>query len=311
MRVQKSGFTLIELLVVIAIIAILIALLLPAVQQAREAARRTQCKNNLKQLGLAFHNYHDTYLIFPYAMRTLGRGRRETFMQPLFPFIEATNLWNLYEDWKHIPDDLGNPSERPVHQAPADVRKYGVSVLACPSDPEAPGDTRGYHGSYVACVGDDASTDENPALTDPVLQKRGMLWRDSSVRIRDAIDGLSNTILTGEIIVRPTTNRVGWGEPGAYWTGGQFGAALFSAAEPPNTQLPDVIYKCNADNYPKAPCLGTTNTPPYVQYARSFHPGGVHVGMGDGAVRFITENIDLGTWRALGTRAGGEVLGEF
>ncbi|HEY4261783.1 MAG TPA: DUF1559 domain-containing protein, partial [Schlesneria sp.] len=152
-RTSRRGFTLIELLVVIAIIAVLIALLLPAVQQAREAARRTQCKNNLKQIGLAMHNYHDQCNTFPYGCLNVGTyHQRDTWMQQILPMIEQGSLYNSYQADMSVW----------VMDVPTGIRDKSLAALQCPSDPSSPakgasGGTRsggdGFQGNYVVCVG--------------------------------------------------------------------------------------------------------------------------------------------------------------
>jgi len=147
----RRGFTLIELLVVIAIIAVLVALLLPAVQQAREAARRSSCKNNLKQLGLAMHNYHDTHRVFPFGYSAVSgmTHRRQTWFHMILPFLDQAPMYNLYEQ----------DTTPFVHQMPKDpIAGQVVNSLTCPSDGSAPGfgangGTTSFQGSYGVAAG--------------------------------------------------------------------------------------------------------------------------------------------------------------
>lgn len=307
------GFTLIELLVVIAIIAVLIALLLPAVQQAREAARRTQCRNNLKQFGIAFHNYHDVHLTFPYGYRETGGSgvpeimRRDMWFHRLLPFIEQQNLFEAYEqahrDYQATGGYQGTGMTHThltrgfAPEIPATVIPMGM----CPSDPNSPGDNHGFHGNYVGNSGDDNVRGNN---------LRGTLYHISRTRFGDISDGTSNTLLLAECLVRGRGNR--FGEPGAYWAGGAWGEYGFTTREAPNTSIPDQIYACQSTTNPKAPCIATTGSPSQAyNYARSHHTGGVTVLLSDGSARFISDSINLTTWRSLSTRAQGEVVGEF
>lgn len=314
---RRHGFTLIELLVVIAIIAVLIALLLPAVQQAREAARRSQCKNNLKQIGLGMHNYHGVHLVFPYGTRAVGSYggdyagklmRRDTWFHQILPYIEQANLYEAYVQ-AHVARQAANGGgvtwvydTGDADFAP-EVANAVVPVTVCPSDPNAPGHgPRGFIGNYVGCAGSGQllGTDLN-----------GMFYNLSRTDIADLIDGTSNTVMMAETLVRRTGSGGGGpGEPGAYWDGGIWGEFGFTTAEAPNTSLPDQIYHCSTTSNINAPCSTVGNAPAY-NFARSLHTGGVQVAMADGSARFISNTINLLTWRALGTRAGGEVLGEF
>ncbi len=301
---RPTGFTLIELLVVIAIIAILIALLLPAVQQAREAARRSTCKSSLKQLGIALHNYHDTHSVFPYgSFDSGGYHRRDTWMQQTLPFIEQGNMYEQYADW----------NGQWVMDTPPAIKDLPIALLQCASDPAGPalgggGGTRsggdGFQGNYVTCVGDGAHSWSS--------NNSGMFYADSDTRIRDVVDGTSNTLMVSEVIIRGGSvsgpNGISWGAGGGYWGGGRGGGFGFTTLEVPNTSLPDEIYACKDVNFPRSPCSPQTNyTAPRI-YARSYHTGGVQAVLADGSTKFVSENIDLVTWRAMGTRQGGEVV---
>jgi prepilin-type N-terminal cleavage/methylation domain-containing protein len=300
---NRHGFTLIELLVVIAIIAILVALLLPAVQQAREAARRSQCKNHLKQLAVALHNYHDTHGVLPPGQfnyigadlaTATGQGARRTcWMQQILPFIDQETIYN------QLP--FSTPSTA-YNLYPDRWKK--ISVLMCPSDPSNPktitagatteAASQGFHGNYVASYGRGAYTNT------PTLQTRGTFWPLSSMKLTDVKDGTSNTLFLGEIIISQDTGVHDL--RGRYYNTWQ-GNVLFTSEQVPNTTVGDVSSYCIA--LPEAPCapLSGTNT---AQYQRSYHDGGVHTAMADGAVLFISENIDLNTYRALGTSMGSE-----
>jgi len=313
---SRRGFTLIELLVVIAIIAILIALLLPAVQQAREAARRTQCKNNLKQIGLALHNYHDTHSVFPCGVfagldysATGGRGMRGSgWFHQILPYIDQAGVYNGLAPMMSSGPPVGNDNE--IYRAPQELRRMRHPAFMCPSDPNSgsiigPAHADGFQGNYVMCMGS-TTLPTYGAHTTPL---NGLFFFQSATRIRDCTDGTSNTMMGSEGLSRGS--GLEYGGAGQYWNG-YWGGPLFSAAQNPNTPVADRIHTCRTTTYPHAPCVtvGGTGTTPGV-YARSMHEGGVHVLMGDGATRFVSENIALVTWQGLATRSNGEVIGEF
>ncbi|WP_417389023.1 DUF1559 domain-containing protein [Gimesia sp.] len=306
---KKRGFTLIELLVVIAIIAILIALLLPAVQQAREAARRSQCKNNLKQIGLALHNYHDNFQTFPPGdvRRTYGGVDSWTtsmlgWIPRILPFLDQSVIYNKI-NWE---------MESGVSAAPNNsIRREKLTVVRCPSDSSRqPSSTYG-PTNYMACRGTGASSTANIAGS--------IFAQNSNVRIRDIEDGTTNTMMVSETYasapfcsdqpasgVCPASCRVASGFP-SYTGGAQQGYSWFYAqiyeshyfgtVYPPNDKFPD----CGAGSSTTAALLA----------ARSKHVGGVHVLLADGSVRFGSENIDLSIWKDLGHPADGNVLGEW
>ena len=301
---NKRAFTLIELLVVIAIIAILIALLLPAVQQAREAARRSTCKNNQKQLGIAMHNYHETHGSFPYGYFDSNTFHgRDTWMQQLMPFYDQGATYNKYASTTNV---------RWVMDTPAEIKDLRVPVLMCPTDPSRGGfgggggaraGGKGFQGNYVMCAG-------NALMTRSSTTLNGIVCRSSKIKFRDVIDGSSNTLMGSESIVRGTTTG-GWGGAGGYWGGGNHGAYGFTSLEAPNTTVPDQVYSCKSTVWPKAPCTAIGGGSALRNFARSMHTGGVQTLMCDGRVKFISENISLVIWRGLGSRDGGEILGEF
>ncbi|MCA9037235.1 MAG: DUF1559 domain-containing protein [Planctomycetaceae bacterium] len=302
-RNQRRAFTLIELLVVIAIIAILIALLLPAVQQAREAARRTQCKNNFKQLGIAMHNYHDVFNTFPYGYYHSNTYHgRDSWMQQLMPYIEQAPAYNQY----------ASSNVQWVMDTPKEIKDLKIPVLMCPSDPSAGGfgggggaraGGNGFQGNYVMCAG-------NTLMTRDSTQLNGIVFQTSSVKFRDILDGTSNTLMTSESIIRGTQTG-GWGGAGGYWGGANHGSYGFTTLENPNTTVPDQVYQCKSTTFPKAPCTSILGGSALRNFARSQHTGGVQVSLSDGSGRFISDNISLDIWRGLGSRNGGEVLGEF
>lgn len=319
----RVGFTLIELLVVIAIIAILVAILLPAVQQAREAARRSTCKNNLKQLGLAMHNYHDTHTVFPYGYDDGPPTRkRDTFFHRVLPFIEEGNFQEQYEQqnltWVHwyTQDFAGKP----------------VKPFMCPSDPSGPalgggGSDNGFQGNYVGCAGGGVNVTTANDRTIPVVElgvdilidpnmitsnTGGIFGQRSDTRFRDVVDGTSLTLMIGESIIRGSTGG-NWGGAGGYWGGAPHGAYGFSTAETPNTTYPDRVYSCKSTTFPGAPCENgnADGLSGRYNFARSYHAGGAQFVLTDGSTRFISENIDRFTYRNLGRMNDRNVIGEF
>jgi prepilin-type N-terminal cleavage/methylation domain-containing protein len=292
----KKAFTLIELLVVIAIIAILIALLLPAVQQAREAARRTQCKNHLKQLGIAMHNYHDTSLTFPmgaFNYQSNPTDNRLCFFQSILSFVDQAPMYNQVNF---------NTSTYVNFVATNTLIFTSVPVFTCPSDPNsgvlssqpAP---RGFHSNMLPIQG-------STAYTAPYASN-GMFYTISKTRIRDLTDGSSNTAMMSEILLAPD-DATNYNRRGQVWESYD-GNTLISTLYPPNTSITDVVPTgCVATL--RAPC--TTSGSPVLS-ARSAHSGGAHVALADGAIRFISDNINTLTWNYLGSRADGQVVGEF
>lgn len=308
---KNRGFTLIELLVVIAIIAILIALLLPAVQQAREAARRTQCKNNLKQLGLAMHNYHDTYNVFPY-----GFDARETLWSAMIlPQIEQGNLFATLI-WQESGPGNWDANGSPNEKACATL----VPPFMCPSMPLGPRTNQGIPGrmpvSYRASAGamissDDAST--RPAgfntAAFKALENRdldGIFFGCSNIKMRDIIDGTSNTIMIGE---SRTSTYSKDGQQMDYWQFGSPQTGNWNLGGAGGTEYSEGLG--SAVVRPNAMLDPTINGVLMEMAFGSYHVGGAQFTLGDGSVRFISENIDLNLYRSLGTRAGGEVTGEF
>ncbi len=302
MKFRRSGFTLIELLVVIAIIAILIALLLPAVQQAREAARRTQCRNNLKQLGLALHNYHDIHLMFPPGFIADGPGTAVAhdglsgigWGALLLPQLEQTNLWNQFDANVSIADPVND-----------EFRRNPLSVFRCPSDPQPdsweiedesmPGTVLADLpiANYIGVFGTvELDGCENAAGTAPVAANGqcvsdGSLYHNSSVRLRDFTDGTSSTFVVGE---RLTNIDLGWFST---WVG-----------RVPEGEEAFQRILGSLDHTPNSPSA-------HFDDFSSHHTGGAHFVFGDGSVHFTSGNIDLTVYQSLGTIRGGEVVGEF
>jgi prepilin-type N-terminal cleavage/methylation domain-containing protein len=313
---MRRGFTLIELLVVIAIIAILIALLLPAVQQAREAARRTQCKNNLKQIGLALHNYHDTFNVLPSGSIVLLNdagtqdfGHGWTWHASILPYIDQAPLFNALQG----PDGMGNELGT---QNDAKQKLGGQTVLSvfwCPSQQDvrtgpqknnyAPSNYNGNMGTRIGngndnCYGTGLSTPkDNRTKVWGCMNGNGIFYISSSVRFRDAIDGTSNTIFVSEVVDTGGTKI------------GDFGAGcdrryIFSngADSNPPTEMTEYLIAAEGND----PINGGAE-----EAAGSWHVGGAHFVLGDGGVRFLSENMDMKIYQGLSTRNGGEILGQF
>ncbi|QDS89971.1 putative major pilin subunit [Rosistilla ulvae] len=346
---KRRGFTLVELLVVIAIIGILVGLLLPAVQAAREAARRMQCGNNLKQLGLAYHNYHDTYNALPWMRglsNTGGRndspiGNEETIggTVGLLPYLEQSALYDI------ISSNWTTGAATQPFGPPRDFFYYtpwtmNIPALRCPSAPEglAYGSAEG-RLNYAINLGDMIANSHANTNT------RGMFGRRTNTKFRDVVDGTSNTLLIADranavdaIEVRGlAANNVGSlntnpslclakaagglylsgvsvqsSRPmGGLWHHGFSTFCGFQTVLPPNSP------SCLNDNWGDS--WGLTA-------ASSYHPGGISAALVDGSVRFIAETIDTGdttlpeatsgpspygVWGALGTRHGRETIGVF
>jgi prepilin-type N-terminal cleavage/methylation domain-containing protein/prepilin-type processing-associated H-X9-DG protein len=318
---QRRGFTLIELLVVIAIIAILIGLLVPAVQKVRSSAARIQCANNLHQFGLAAHMYHDEHGTFPsgYLNQTSslypnvpGFLFRWSALAELTPYIEQTNIYQSL--------DLTIP----LYSDPAGdvfpVNQFGVSqhvaLFLCPSDFATVIDPRFGPTNYVACLGSGADGgSRNPS--------DGIFFNNSHIRIADIADGTSNTALMSEQILgpggsplsTPSDPRLVYAsvharapvddticsaattfltDRGARWADGEVQYGLYDHHYPPNAPQWD----CIAIEFSWKP-------------ARSRHTNGVNLLLADGSVHFLTDHVNAATWQALGSRAGGEVPGDY
>jgi len=294
---RKSAFTLVELLVVIAIIGILVALLLPAVQAAREAARRAQCVNTVKQWGLAIHNYHDANRRLPFGRLRYG-GVRHSWPPALWPFIEQSTLYEKY-DWTKPFHHLGTPSTG--NEALCEVQ---IDQYFCASDRRGmwdyPDPYRRSRGNYVLNWGNGpwipAATDQNHIANKPSPFMANKQWRFKDVR-----DGLSKTMLLSEVIQATVDKHFDFrGDI----LNDDVGCSQYMTRNTPNAGVDDAV--C-VDTVNPAPCFYTYSGASAVS-ARSRHPGGVNVLMGDGSVNFANDEIDVTLWRALGTMAGEEQI---
>jgi len=300
------AFTLVELLVVIAIIGVLVALLLPAVQAAREAARRMSCSNNLKQLGLGMHNYHDAFLIFPFGMNgdlvdlNSGSPNRLCWVPLILPFIEQSNLHDQINFELDLNPYASNTGGWDI------VRATAIPMLMCPSDPANPKmGNQGFHGNYVLCNGSSSIT---TTTNQEGFDLDGMFFPQSKISFRDVTDGTSNTVMGAELILVPDTlSATGHDMRGRYYNT-QDGGMFFSTLYSPNTSVADRRQHCSI-KAPHAPCQRVND--PKHQSARSYHAAGAQSVFADGSVHFIAETINATTWNNLGSRNDGNVLGEF
>jgi prepilin-type N-terminal cleavage/methylation domain-containing protein/prepilin-type processing-associated H-X9-DG protein len=344
---KHSGFTLIELLVVIAIIAVLIALLLPAVQSAREAARRSQCVNNMKQIGLALHNYHSSLDVFPFGEVEPSNGDWQYWgcLALLSPYVENSSMYNTMNFMSFSPASAQNTT----------IYQLKVAAFLCPSDagrdPGIGNNYRGSTGTYAKTQKGGGSNGQGSATG-----SNGVFTTNLVYGVRDLIDGSTNTIAYGE--------QAGGDGDVNRWTisdgvgGGQGGWPITQSGDPVtgNAQLPNefTMFKAmekNCDTYGYHKVQGSANQAvwagrywdvggfnfslfntiqppngPHVMGCRadcspgcwpeqngpamatSYHPGGCNFLMADGSVRFIKNSVNQQTYMALGSRNGGEVI---
>jgi prepilin-type N-terminal cleavage/methylation domain-containing protein/prepilin-type processing-associated H-X9-DG protein len=321
MTKYSRGFTLVELLVVIAIIGILVALLLPAIQAAREAARRSQCINNLKQLGIATTNYHDTNKKLPVGNYSCCWG---TWQMAILPFIEEQQLLDMYKwnpkerdtfDWDYAYYELDLAHSPPIRNQ--EVIKKRIATLTCPSDetqvitgstPELPAGATLHN--YVANYGNTNHIGRScPGVSSPTCVKylgSPFIGDDQTPLVkgntfRKISDGLSKTLMFSETVQGQHDDLRGytwWG-----WSAG------FETAASPNSNDLDFLqqkqYCVKLD--PNPPCEGASGGNFVRAAARSRHPGGVNAVMCDGSVQYVVDEVDLLVWRAASTTKGDEV----
>lgn len=322
LRIVRTGFTLVELLVAIAIIGVLVALLLPAVQAAREAARKTQCSNQLRQIGLATHHYLDVMKVLPAGYNGVGyppspsTHYRWSAFAALTPYLEQSALGNALDF--SVP--LFGPAAMNFEVFPQNRQAVAtpIKVFLCPSDPRKTVTAARAPGNYMMCTG---TGDDGGDL----YEATGTFYANSWNRLANITDGTSNTVFASETVV-------GTGEPDApgpaprdpklaylavsvthlsdalcagggnwrynrnyCWADGGVTSGVYNHYYPPNAKTPD--------------CMGRSS--PGWKAARSNHPNGVMVLLGDSSVRFAVNNVDLVVWRAISTRDGGEVHADF
>lgn len=330
----KRGFTLVELLVVIAIIGVLVALLLPAVQAAREAARRTQCTNNLKQLGLGLHNHHDTYGKFPPGAASdappfglSGGGWGSSWKVYLLPFVEQGNI---FDKWLFT----GNSGYVHANNMPL-THLLTIKAYRCPSSavPERyiSSNNNGaiqmmssYTGTMGAAIGGTSATNAFSPFNLYANtgygwgSANGLLYANSQTNMRDCTDGTSNTFIVHEESAH-LRDTLGQPIPGSYtaitsqgphgWTMGVGNTAV-------GTAYGDRVFNCSTIRY-NINQRGLTNSGATSHNTglnipmSSYHPGGAHVGMADGSVRFLSNTINIDTLHRLAASNDGQVIGNF
>ena len=325
MRRSRRGFTLVELLVVIAIIGILVALLLPAVQAAREAARRMQCGNNLKQISLACHNYNDTFKKLPVGAFGCCWG---TWQVAILPYVEQRNLFDLYNHngkWDR-PDVVGvqacfgttDNSFRYGGAKNTPVTRKLIDGYRCPSDVTNLNNTTGTtvtRHNYACNYGNTGENGETPVIQGPdtvifgqaPFTMRGACATSAVARsFSDISDGTSSTMMFAEVRTGHGADHRGFG-----WWGPSAG---FTTLNGPNTTLPDYMGGGTCvpptTNPLNPPCLPAAIAPnePNRRSSRSRHPGGVQGSYCDGSVRYFADTINIYTWRTLGTAQGQEPM---
>jgi prepilin-type N-terminal cleavage/methylation domain-containing protein len=312
LAMKRCAFTLVELLVVIAIIGILIGLLLPAVNAAREAGRRVKCQNNLKQVGLAVLGFNDTFGRFPEGTYDLidDQGgssvqNRRCWMHEILPYIEFGGLYKQFDSYMSSSGNagaLGFPGLQTV-----------IPTLVCPDDSNAPklhtywggyngNANQGFSGNVVLCASSDTM---NPNGLQSSTTVNGVCFARSKVTMAKITDGSSHTALSTELILSPDT--IAHDIRGRYYNTSH-GGVLFTTRITPNTMVPDVIDWCSPEAVPRAPCIDGGFTQPLFVSARSYHPGCVNMGLADGSVRVIADEVDAVVYKGIGSRNGGEMI---
>ena len=302
-----AGFTLVELLVVIAIIGVLVALLLPAVQAARESARRAQCLNNLKQLGLAFQTYHDSKRTLPMGASPAGCCHG-TWAVLALPFLELQTLAAQYKDYGGGPLFYFHGSNL------TNVTSHRISFLTCPSDLVNEDGQKDNSGNSLPLKLHNYAVNQGSTgavlATSTVLPVRaGLKFQGAPFemgkahKMSEITDGLSHTIMAAEIVQGQRSDVRGliWWAPGCF----------VHTHTAPNSSIPDVPYYnaplCDSE-FPNPPCVAGNSA---LFGSRSRHPGIVNVAMLDGSVRAVDDGVDIDTWRLLGSSQDDSVIGSF
>jgi prepilin-type N-terminal cleavage/methylation domain-containing protein len=315
----SRAFTLIEMMVSIAVIVILIGLLLPAVQSAREAARRVRCEANLKQIALAMHEYHDVQGSLPPGKKACCWG---TWLMFILPQVEQQSLFNAY-------NFSGNNTPGLSTNYDTDLRYFGaanqtvtstrLSIYTCPSDQLAAPISVTTVGVTRACTSQNYAVNFGNTLQNqadlPGNAFGGSPFGDvgspigdhstpgrPTVSFRDIIDGTSTTLLAAEVVVGQGADLRGFS-----WWGDAAGFETYMA---PNSRSPDVLAEADycSNLPPNPPCTFSTPALTDVYGVRSRHPGGVHAAMADGTVRFVKDSVAIQVWRALSTTRGNEIV---
>ena len=314
-----SGFTLVELLVVIAIIAILIALLLPAVQAAREAARRIQCSNNLKQIGLATHNFENSRGELPVGWNgeidLTGKPKQYMPLGQILPYLEQGQLHDLFDYDYNFFKDVNHPAS-----------SQPIPLFWCPSDNAAGREWRltgiDYsmaRANYAACFGtggmarDTLGTWIVDSYSDPAadMDTDGAFRPVEPRKFRDMTDGTSHSALAAELVAGPDSNGSTLPDDRGIWVWPNMGGSIYTHFTSPNTSVPDTLAAGSCVNMPldNLPCQGIdANQAQHFAAARSRHPGGVNLVLADGHVEFLSDTIDFAVWQGLGAINDGQVL---
>jgi prepilin-type N-terminal cleavage/methylation domain-containing protein/prepilin-type processing-associated H-X9-DG protein len=294
----RAGFTLIELLVVISILAMLIALLLPAVQAAREAARRIQCTNNMKQLGLSLHHYHDIHERFPPGsvgrdpVTALGGSYRIPFCVALLPFLEQDQVfaaYNMNVSFQNPGNSTTRLTKLDTFQCPSDVPVLFINGNSVAFD---------HKGNYGVNWGPDTYTNQQPGGA-PFYVNYGAVFADF-------IDGTSNTLAMMEMRQAPSRIAGALDRRGRLWNDDS-SCYQITARQTPNSVDPDFGI-CGNDPSNNLPCINMTSQRDHFLTARSQHVGGLNTLFCDGSVHFFKETIAGATWKSLSTMRGGEVF---
>jgi prepilin-type N-terminal cleavage/methylation domain-containing protein len=324
--VRRRAFTLVELLVVIAIIGVLIALLLPAVQAAREAARRAECTNKLKQLGLALHNYESIQRTYPSGtINPLGddpNGKNGSgapgiggpWICLMLPQLEQAvlydNFMKIASQRPEVVDWFGNGT-----YASTPIGDKHLPIMDCPTHPLSEEQMSNgtamenlARGNYAACYGMGGYGQVNTQT--PAIG--GVFGNNSKLLSRDVFDGTSNTLAFSELKYRlPNASGPSYQDVRGTWGYATMGGDVFSTQTGPNSAVADAIWGCRSYLPENMPCVSSSAYASLFAAARSYHVGGVQGCMADGSVRFFSDNINLTIWQALGSRGGREAVGDF